>query len=95
MMADKKHTIEIPEYYLLTIAVHGKMGDGELPDLMRTWASRLCRELGLEDELQKLQDERLQELKRRLQNTFGDEFVAKVEIVTKQTVQKLIGNDNV
>jgi hypothetical protein len=90
-MADKKHKIEIPEYYLLTIAVYGKMGEGELPDLMATWARRLCAELGLENELRRLQDERYQELKRRLQNVFGDEFVAQVDVMTKETVRKLVG----
>lgn len=86
----KKHPIEIPEWYLLTIAVHGNMGDGELPDLMATWARRICIELGLSDKLEKLREERRNELKSRLQNVLGDEFVEGVEAMIKEVTDKLV-----
>lgn len=85
-----KHLVEIPDIYLLTIAVHGNMGDGELPDLMRVWATRLCRELGLEKELHQMQDERHAELRKRLQNALGERFVSDVEGVVEATMRKVL-----
>ena len=70
-----KLTVEIPEYFLLTIAVHGKMGDGKLPDLMRTWAQNECRRLGLDGKLKELQDERLRDLEKRIRNVMGDDAI--------------------
>lgn len=84
-----KHTITIPEFYLLTLAVHGNMGDGEIPDLMKRWARQECERLGLGAELRKLQEERRAELNRRLRNTLGDEFVDKIENTINKTMDKL------
>jgi len=85
----QNHSIEIPEFYLLTIAVYGNMGDGELPDLMSTWARRLCKELSLDDELRKLQEERRLELRRRLQNVLGKDAVEEIETTIDQVTRKL------
>ena len=41
-----EHSVNIPEWALLTIAVHGNMGDGELPDMMKFWARDECKRLG-------------------------------------------------
>ena len=72
---DNKLTVEIPEYFLLTIAVHGNMGDGELPDLMRIWAQNECRRLGLDGKLKELQDERMRDLEKRIRNVMGDDAI--------------------
>ena len=86
---NKKHTVEIPEHYLLTIAAYGKMGDGELPDLMANWVRKMCNNLGLGSELHKLQDERRAELSRRLRNVLGSDFMDKTEAMIEETVGKL------
>ena len=82
-----KLTVEIPEYFLLTIAVHGSMGDGELPALMRIWAQNECRRLGLDGKLKELQDERLRDLEKRIRNVMGDdamdELAGKIDKVAK------------
>lgn len=85
----KEHTVEIPEFYLLTIAVHGNMGDGELPDLMKAWAQEACKKLGLGDKLRGLQNERRDELERRLRNALGNELVDHTNAVINDTVKKL------
>ena len=72
---DNKLTIEIPEYFLLTIAVHGNMGDGELPALKRIWAQNECRRLGLDGKLKELQDERLRDSEKRIRNVMGDDAI--------------------
>lgn len=90
---DINHKISIPEWYLLTIAVHGNMGDGELPDLMKTWAEKECRRLGLADKVKELKSERLTELKRRLTNTLGADFVGDVEMMIEGTMKKLTGSN--
>lgn len=84
-----EHTVTIPEFYLLTLAVHGNMGDGEIPDLMKNWAKRECERLNLGVELQKLQEQRRLELNQRLRNSLGDEFVDKIESTINQTITKL------
>jgi hypothetical protein len=65
-------TVKIPKSYLLTLAVYGNMGDGELPKLMQTWAQIRCRELGLDPELIALQKERLRSMEVNLRNVLGD-----------------------
>lgn len=79
----------MPEYYLLTLAVHGNMGDGELPDLIKNWAKKQCAALGLGDELKRLQIERHTELKRRLRNALGDDLVDEIDTTINQVMHKL------
>jgi len=81
--------VEIPEVYLLTIAVHGNMGSGELPDLMKAWALKECKRAGLEKRVKALQEERLKELAKRLRNTLGDDFMDKVDVELNK-VSKLL-----
>ena len=71
--------VEIPVVYLLTIACYGNMGDGELPDLMRVWAERKCKELGYTEDLRKMREEKILTLKTRLTNVLGGELVGKLE----------------
>lgn len=66
--------VDIPTKLLLTIAVYGNMGDGELSSLYRTWAEKQCEQLGLTAELQAMQEEKFQELARRVNNVMGDGF---------------------
>jgi hypothetical protein len=73
MKKEDELTVEIPKFYLLTIAAHGNMGDGELPKLMQTWAQIKCRELGLDPELISLQKERLRVMETNLRNVLGDD----------------------
>ena len=74
-MTTVNHPIYIPEDFLLIVAVHGNMGDGELRDLMRTWAQNECRKLHLLEKLKELQNQRLLELTMRLRNVLGDEVM--------------------
>jgi hypothetical protein len=76
-MTDKL-TVEIPEFFLLTIAVHGNMGGGELPDIMRVWAQNECQRLGLMDKYVQLQKDRLRELEKRIRNVLGNDAVDKL-----------------
>ncbi|KKN78340.1 hypothetical protein LCGC14_0351990 [marine sediment metagenome] len=78
------HKVDIPETYLLIIAVHGKMGDGELPDFMRMWAQKECRNLGISEKVSKLQNEKMIELKNRLSKVIGSENVNKIEVECKK-----------
>ncbi len=75
----KEMQVEIPTVYLLTIACYGNIGDGELPDLIQTWAERKCKELGLEKRLHKMREEKISNLRVRLRNTLGKELVDKLE----------------
>ncbi len=52
----KTVTVEIPEPYLLLIAVAGKMGSGELLDSMKFWAEKECVKHGLEKDMLNLMD---------------------------------------
>jgi hypothetical protein len=83
-------TLEIPESYLLHIAVTGKMGSGEVLDLMRIWAEKECVKHGLERKLRKLQVKNLKELNKRLKNTIGDELMGELDSAIKKTVKKLL-----
>jgi len=64
------HQVEIPEVYLLAIAI-GSMGDEELLNLIRTWAFEECKRLDLGDSVVELQRKRLAELEIRLKNALG------------------------
>lgn len=72
-------TIEVPVYYLLQIATHGKMGTGDLPDIMRTWATKKLLESGYNEELRKAQDEKLDQLRKSLSNVVGKEGMRKID----------------
>jgi len=75
----EKVRVEIPVTYLLIIACYGNMGDGELPDLMRNWAERKCKELGHAEDLRKMKEEKILTLKTRLTNVLGEKLVGKLE----------------
>lgn len=74
----EKHTVEIPEFYLLTIAAYGNMGDGDLPKIMQIWAQRECKRLGIESKMIDLQKEHLRELEKRIRNVVGNDAVDKL-----------------
>lgn len=68
-----KHKIEIPENYLLLIAVGGNLGDDKLPGCMRIWAQGECEKLGLSGKVKTSQTVYLNELKTRLKNKLGED----------------------
>lgn len=80
-LSSKEHAISIPESFLLTIAVHGNLGDGELPRFMQVWAEDYCKELGLTADLLSLKNEKYEELRKRVSNIFGSDTVANIERV--------------
>lgn len=86
-MKEDRRTVEIPTFYLLTIACYGSMGNGELPKLMQIWAQKLCRELNLSEELKKMQNERLEELRKRIVNVAGEDAMNKIEGEIKMAAQ--------
>ncbi len=79
-----KHTVEIPESFLLTIATCGKMGSGELPTLIQTWATKDCECLGLKDALKELQEKTIIELGQRMQNVLGKDVTDKLNNMISQ-----------
>jgi len=86
---DGKLSIEIPKQYLLIIAVHGNMGDGELPDIMRIWAQNECRRLGIEKQLIELQNDHLRELEKRMRNVLGDDVMDKLTTNIKKVAKAI------
>lgn len=88
-MANKEHNTAVPQSFLLIIAAHGNMGDGELPALMRVWAQRECARLGLMSELKTLQEERIRELSQRLTNVMGKEPMDWIKSEIDRAVEKL------
>lgn len=70
--------VTMPKWFLLTLAVHGNMGDGELPKLIQIWAQNECKRLEIWDEFVLLQKEKTQELEQRLRNVFGDDSIDKL-----------------
>lgn len=84
-----KHTVEIPESFLLTIAICGKMGSGELPALIQAWAAKECERLGLKDVLKELQEKAIIELGQRMQKVLGKDVTDKLNNILSQTMQKV------
>lgn len=84
-----KHQVEIDEWYLLTIATHGTLGDGELPDLMERWAQQEVERLGLGGKLKELRLEKVRDLESKLRNTLGNEMVDSLAQSLKEVVEKL------
>lgn len=84
-----KHNVEIPETYLIHIAVCGKMGTGELLDSMKFWARSQCNKLGLQKELEEAQINNIKKLQKGLENTIGKEKVKIINNAILETIQKL------
>jgi uncharacterized protein (DUF3820 family) len=83
--------VDIPENYLLIIAAHGNMGDGELPGLMKVWAQRICQEQGLDSKLRDFQMDRTKELRSRLSNVLGTGAMEEIDASISKAVHKLSG----
>lgn len=86
-----KITVEIPEVYLMQIAVYGKMGTGELADSIRMWAQKELQKAGLGEKFKEEQIKHLNQLHQSLRNVLGDEIVghldsqiAKAAVLIKQ-----------
>jgi hypothetical protein len=75
----KTHTVEIPEWILLTLAAYGNMGEGEIPKLVQLWAESECKNRGLHEQLKAERNERYAELKKRVSNVWGSDVVSKIE----------------
>lgn len=69
-----KVSVEISKNYLLTIATHGNMGSGELPDLMQHWAIKVLIDNGLGKELEEEQNKKLKQLFSNIKKVAGDDF---------------------
>jgi len=74
-----KLTVEIPEAYLMQIAVYGKMGTGELADIIQTWAQNELRKAGLGEKFKEKQIKHLNQLHQSLRNVLGDEIVSQMD----------------
>lgn len=85
-----QHTVEIPEWALLTIATHGNMGSGEVPRMMQVWAEKECERLGLKEKLRKEREERYQDLKQRVSSLWGSDTVQKVEDATASLAKSIL-----
>ena len=86
---NNKLAVEIPKMYLLIIAAHGNMGDGELPDMMKIWAQKECERLGIMKDLKLMQSAHLRELGSRLRNTLGDELFGEMTKTIEETLKKI------
>lgn len=76
----EKLTVEIPEDYLITIAVFGNMGNGQLPYSMKAWAERELVKLGKIDKLVAMKAAKLSGMQKRLENIIG---ASKAEDINK------------
>jgi uncharacterized protein (DUF3820 family) len=79
--------VDIPENYLLIIAAHGNMGSGELPDFMKMWAQKICRENGLDSKLRELQIANAKELRSRISNTLGADAMERIDASISEAIQ--------
>lgn len=75
----KKHSVEMPESFLMTIATHGNLGDGDLPRLMQIWAENECKRLNITDDLLKMKHEKYKMLKEQVSNLLGSDTVERIE----------------
>ncbi|MBC8460855.1 MAG: hypothetical protein H8D67_22945 [Deltaproteobacteria bacterium] len=82
-------TVEIPEQYLLQIAVAGNMGDGQLLKLMQVWAEKECVCHGLKQNMLNLMDKRLDEMRGRLENIIGNDVMTDIDIAITNIMEKL------
>jgi len=73
------HKIEIPELYLVHIAACGKMGSGELMNIMKHWAYNECKRLGLKDKVDAARKDNISQLRERLKNTIGNKNMSKID----------------
>ena len=88
--------VVIPKQILLTLAVYGNMGDGELPKIMQVWAERECLRVGLSEEVRLAREERYLELKRRVRNVVGSDVIGKLEVFGETLYQAMSsGNKHV
>jgi hypothetical protein len=87
-MLDKKYSVEIPEWYLLTIATWGNLGDNELPELMQLWAEKECNRLGLKEKLSAERKLKLEILTQRMKRTLGNELTEEITDYVNQAVDK-------
>jgi len=91
-MMERKVSVYMPVEWLLILAVHGNMGDGEIPDLMKRWAIEKLRESGFHGRYKKMQEERLIELKKRIANVIGQDKVDQIEGECKMAAEYLKKN---
>lgn len=82
-----KHAIEMPEVYLIILAAHGNMGDGEIPTTMKYWAQGEVRRLGLDAKLRQAQDEHSRQLMQRVKNVLGDDGMKAIGASLKQLAE--------
>lgn len=84
--------ISIPLYYLLQIAVQGKLGSGELPSLMQRWAQNELRDNGYEEQLINAQNENIEIMKKNLKNVIGEDIVKTINVKIARAIELLDGN---
>lgn len=78
-MTTKTVTVEIPEAYLIILAVHGNMGDGEVPILMQDWAERQCKQLGLGRKMEDEKIKRYEIVRERATKILGPKMIEQIE----------------
>lgn len=74
-----KLTVDIPEVYLMQIAVYGKMGTGDLSDSIQVWAEKELIKAGLGDKFKEEQIKHLNQLHESLRNVLGDDIVSQMD----------------
>lgn len=82
----------MPEHYLLILAAHGNMGDGEVPGLMRLWAEGECERLGLAQQMGAERERNLKLLEERLANVIGQQDVDRIKRTIDTALDKLMAD---
>ena len=75
----RKITVEIPENYLLCIAILGNTGDGRLSKKIQIWAEKACNNAGLQDKVIALHIAKLKILRHKLAAIVGEKKVAPID----------------
>ena len=84
-----EYMVKIPETFLVHIAATGKMGSGELLELIRIWAQKECNRIGIEHKVKDAQMQNIKELRERLKNTIGQDLMDELDQSIKNTLKKL------
>lgn len=78
-------SVQISKLHLLRLASGGDM-KGQVPSSVSLWASRICVEHGLADELRKMQDAKISDLVVNIKNTLGEDGTEKL----RETLRSLL-----
>jgi len=76
--------------FLLSVATYGHMGTGELPEIMRAWAEKQCKLLGLSNELDQLKVQKVEQLRSSITNILGKEAMETIDREIASTLERLM-----